>query len=84
MEGIFSKEAVRHLSQKGIIKGSTVNTFEPHRPITRAEFMAMVVRITGLKADRVYDAFLLMSVRMIGSFLNSKQPGSSELSREKV
>jgi hypothetical protein len=56
INNVFSKNEIVELTKKGIIHGVTTTKFEPTRPITRAEFMTLIVRITGLKADRVYNA----------------------------
>ncbi len=39
----WAKDAVEILAGQGIVKG-TLNGFEPQRPITRAEFMSMIVK----------------------------------------
>lgn len=55
IDGVFSNEEIKELSKLGIIHGVTSTRFEPYRNVTRAEFMALVVRMTSLKADRPYN-----------------------------
>ncbi len=43
----WAKEYIYYLAEKGIIKGKTENTFAPEDSITRAEFAALLARISG-------------------------------------
>jgi O-glycosyl hydrolase len=44
-------EAIGTLQAKGIIQGTTESTFSPDQNITRADFVILLVRALGLKAD---------------------------------
>ncbi len=46
--GHWAEKEIFELYDKGIIKGKTANTFDPDGQITRAEFMAILVRAMGL------------------------------------
>ena len=48
----WAKEAIEYLGAKGIVRG-TGKGFEPSRPVTRAEFAAMVANALGLTPDKV-------------------------------
>lgn len=45
----FAKKQIIDLYNKKMISGTTGRTFEPKKPITRAEFMAMSIRILRLQ-----------------------------------
>lgn len=47
----WAKEAIEVLATKGIIKGTSETTFEPGKNITRADFITLLVRVLGLKAE---------------------------------
>lgn len=47
----WAKEAIETLASLGIIKGTTENTFEPGKNITRADFITLLVRALNLKTD---------------------------------
>ncbi|MFB5678794.1 OmpL47-type beta-barrel domain-containing protein [Paenibacillus terreus] len=47
----FSREKITYLAGKGIVEGTTETTFEPNRAVTRAEYMAMMVRALGLPEE---------------------------------
>lgn len=47
----WAKEAIGVLTEKGIIQGSSDTSFEPAKPVTRADFMVLLVRMLDLKAD---------------------------------
>ena len=49
------QEAIRMLASKGIINGTSANTFEPDGEITRAEITAMIVRTLISKFDENAD-----------------------------
>ncbi|AJE54206.1 fibronectin type III domain-containing protein [Paenibacillus polymyxa] len=44
----FNKDKINELADKGIIKGTSDNLFEPSRPVTRVEFTSMLVRALNL------------------------------------
>ncbi|MFM9280869.1 OmpL47-type beta-barrel domain-containing protein [Paenibacillus jiagnxiensis] len=44
----FSRDKIQYLAAKGVIEGTTDITFEPSRAVTRAEYMAMMVRALEL------------------------------------
>lgn len=44
IDSIFSKSQIQELHQMGIIEGVSRTNFEPEREVTRAEFMALIVR----------------------------------------
>lgn len=44
IDSIFSKLQIQELHQMGIIEGVSKTHFEPEREVTRAEFMALIVR----------------------------------------
>ncbi|RUT38693.1 hypothetical protein EJP82_26850 [Paenibacillus anaericanus] len=48
IEGLYNKDQVLSLYNKGIVKGNN-NKFEPKRDITRAEFMSLIVRSLELQ-----------------------------------
>ncbi|WP_256872217.1 glycosyl hydrolase family 8 [Paenibacillus sp. 79R4] len=50
----WAKNAIEELAGAGIIKGKTESTFEPGKRISRADFIVLLVRALGLKAD--FDA----------------------------
>lgn len=52
----WAREAIEVLSSKGIINGTSDNTFAPEKNITRADFMLLLVKVLDLKAD-VTDNF---------------------------
>ncbi|PQP80824.1 glycoside hydrolase [Paenibacillus sp. PCH8] len=45
----YAKDAITHLVDKGIATGTSENTFEPKKSVTRAEFATFAVRLLGLK-----------------------------------
>lgn len=47
----WAEEAVSALIDKGIVSGTSENTFSPDENITRADFTVMLIRALGLKAD---------------------------------
>ncbi len=48
VEGYWGKKDIELMASKYVIKGMTKTSFEPETPITRAEFVTMVVRSLGL------------------------------------
>ena len=46
----WAKSDIEAMYSKGIVAGVTENTFEPDRPVTRAEFAALVARALNLTA----------------------------------
>ncbi|MGO4109743.1 family 43 glycosylhydrolase [Paenibacillus sp. YAF4_2] len=53
----WAEEAINALAKIGVINGTSSTTFEPSRSVTRAEFVTLLVRAMGLKAD-VTDNFV--------------------------
>lgn len=47
----FSRDKIRALAAEGIIEGTSENTFEPYREVTRAEFASLIVRALGLPEE---------------------------------
>ncbi|MFD0619966.1 LamG-like jellyroll fold domain-containing protein [Paenibacillus sp. GCM10027629] len=47
----WAKLAIETLANQGIIKGTSATTFEPGKKITRADFVTLLVRALGLKAE---------------------------------
>ena len=45
----YAKDAIARLVKAGIAAGTTENTFEPKKAVTRAEFATFAVRLLGLK-----------------------------------
>ncbi|MGG4108829.1 fibronectin type III domain-containing protein [Paenibacillus lautus] len=51
IERSFAKNEIMDLASRGIVKGTSVNKFEPERPITRMEFVSMIVRALGIEGS---------------------------------
>ncbi|KQY94836.1 hypothetical protein ASD24_04650 [Paenibacillus sp. Root52] len=51
----FNKEQITLLAEQNIIQGVSETRFEPRRPITRAEFTALIVRLLKLDTSAHYD-----------------------------
>lgn len=49
----WAKEAIEGLAAKGIVKGVGKDNFQPMKPVTRAEFLAMLVRAFELPGGSV-------------------------------
>jgi len=47
----WAEKEINYLADKGIIKGSSSTTFEPQNNIKRADYIVLLVRMLGLKAD---------------------------------
>ncbi|WP_165452693.1 S-layer homology domain-containing protein [Paenibacillus thalictri] len=47
----WAKKQIETLASKGIINGTSDRTFAPGQPITRADFLALLVRTLGATAD---------------------------------
>lgn len=47
----WAADAINTLVDKGIVKGTSENTFSPSNNITRADFMILLVRMMGLDAE---------------------------------
>lgn len=47
----WADEAIGTLAAAGIIQGTNESTFDPAKPITRADFMTLLVRMLDIKAD---------------------------------
>lgn len=50
IEGISSKEAIEELANRHIVFGTSTGYYSPNKPLTRAQFCAMLVRSLGLEA----------------------------------
>ncbi|SEN76049.1 S-layer homology domain-containing protein [Paenibacillus sp. OV219] len=48
----WAKDAIKYVGEKGYMAGYAGNLFLPSETITRAEFAAVIVRISGLKAAK--------------------------------
>lgn len=57
-ENAFYYEPVMVLASHGIIKGTSPTTFEPTRPIARAEFVAMAMRFSNGEAEVSENIFV--------------------------
>ncbi|MGE7828526.1 OmpL47-type beta-barrel domain-containing protein [Paenibacillus sp. NPDC093718] len=53
IENSYAKVYINELANRGIVKGVSETKFEPVRPITRAEFVSMIVR--ALDLQRTFD-----------------------------
>ncbi|GBF72465.1 hypothetical protein PA598K_00720, partial [Paenibacillus sp. 598K] len=51
VRGHWAATAIDEMASRSIVVGMTKDRFEPNRPITRAEFITMLVRSLGLKND---------------------------------
>lgn len=47
---LANKEEIEFLASRSIIQGTTPETFEPNKPITRAQFAVLISRALGLQA----------------------------------
>ncbi|MGE7112172.1 S-layer homology domain-containing protein [Lysinibacillus sp. NPDC047702] len=47
---LANKEEIEFLASRSIIQGTTPETFEPNKPITRAQFAVLISRALGLRA----------------------------------
>jgi hypothetical protein len=47
----WAQEAVETLAAKGIVSGTSDNTYTPGKNITRADFITLLIKALGLKAD---------------------------------
>ncbi|MCS1381618.1 S-layer homology domain-containing protein [Lysinibacillus sphaericus] len=47
---LANKEEIEFLASRLVIKGTTPETFEPYKPITRAQFSVLISRALGLQA----------------------------------
>lgn len=47
----WAKEAILALAQIGVIKGTSDTTFSPNDPISRGDYVTLLVRLLGLNAD---------------------------------
>ncbi|BFT74638.1 S-layer homology domain-containing protein [Paenibacillus sp. P36] len=66
----WARKAIEVLASKGIINGVTDTTFGPSNPITRADFISLLVRTLGLKADYA-DGASFDDVKTSDYFFNS-------------
>lgn len=51
IKGIEAEEYIRHLHDAGIVNGRSGNSFKPGEPITRAEFMVLMVKALKLEGS---------------------------------
>ncbi|MDN8589293.1 fibronectin type III domain-containing protein [Paenibacillus sp. 11B] len=51
----FNKDQIIWLAEQSIIQGVSDTRFEPRRPITRAEFTALIVRLMGVDTSADYQ-----------------------------
>ncbi|MEW5762939.1 MAG: S-layer homology domain-containing protein [Bacillota bacterium] len=49
--GHWAEEVIRALGARGVLQGYPDGTFRPERPVTRAEFVVLVVRALGWRVD---------------------------------
>ncbi|MFD0715620.1 S-layer homology domain-containing protein [Paenibacillus sp. GCM10027626] len=49
IDGHWAKESIQQLVRMGVISGYSDGTFKPNHPITRAEFVSILVRVLNLK-----------------------------------
>ncbi|WP_168120401.1 S-layer homology domain-containing protein [Paenibacillus sp. HB172176] len=57
MDGHWSQTVVDDLSSRMVLSGTSKSRFQPDRPITRAEFAAILVRALGLKQESGSSSF---------------------------
>jgi hypothetical protein len=57
IQGHWAQADIERLASKLLVKGVTDDRFEPERPITRAEFTALLVRMLGLVEKDGFPAF---------------------------
>ena len=55
LQGHWAEAEVNEMANRGIVSGVTDTTFEPDRPITRAEFATLAAKALNLKSDIVAD-----------------------------
>lgn len=48
----YAKHAIESLYKLGIVTGTTITTFEPNKPITRAQFSAMLARTLEFESKK--------------------------------
>jgi hypothetical protein len=49
----WAEKQIRYLASKGIIKGTSEREFSPGKPVTRAEYLTLLIRMSGLEAPMV-------------------------------
>jgi hypothetical protein len=47
----WAQKEIEVLSSKGIIKGTTMDTFSPGKDLTRADYLVLLIRTLGLEAE---------------------------------
>lgn len=52
LAGHWAEQAVKELTAKHIVNGTSDTKFSPHQPLTRAQFAAMLVRALGLESTQ--------------------------------
>lgn len=50
--GHWAKRDILFMNARGIVKGVSATSFAPERPVTRAEFAALMLRVLGITAYR--------------------------------
>lgn len=58
IHGHWAEEMIQELYAKGIVNGDTEKRFHPDMPVTRAEFLAMMLRAEGIEEKEYKDSFL--------------------------
>ena len=58
IQGHWAEEMIQELYTKGIVNGDTEKRFHPDMPVTRAEFLAMMLRAEGIEEKEYRDSFL--------------------------
>ncbi len=53
----WCEQYVTYLSERGLLLGTSADTFSPELPVTRGDFAVLAVRIFGLEADNIPDNF---------------------------
>lgn len=57
IKGHWAEKNIQTLFTKGIITGNSVGKYEPEKPITKAEFTALLVRAMGLQPTTETNSF---------------------------
>ena len=53
----WAQEAIYHLAEEGVIKGTSDTTFEPSRNISRGDYILILTRLFKLESDASAEAF---------------------------
>lgn len=57
IDHVFNKDQIIELAEAGIVQGVSDTAFEPSRPVKRAEFVALIVRLLKLEPIAYTDKF---------------------------